>query len=115
MRADIRNAAMQEMRKNMKRQTVILATFLIAVFATATIFAEVAAAQQPIPPTTKITTATKDTQNQRGPQYYPYRPYPIYRPPYYPPYYPPYFPPYHPPYYPPIYYHPPYIYRPIYR
>ena len=68
----------------MKRQTVILATFLIAVFATATIFAEVAAAQQPLAPTTKITAATKDTQNQRGPLYY--RPIyrPIYRPPIYP-------------------------------
>jgi hypothetical protein len=33
--------------KNVKRQTVILATFLIAVFTTATIFAEVAAAQHP--------------------------------------------------------------------
>jgi len=68
----------------MKRQTVILATFLIAVFATATIFAEVAAAQQPIAPTTKVTAVTKDTQNLRGVVVVrpPYRP--IYRPPIYP-------------------------------
>jgi len=103
----------------MKRQTVILATLLIAVFATATIFAEVAAAQQPIAPTTKITTVAKDNQNLRGPQYYPRPYYPPYRP-IYPPYrpiYPPYYPIYPPiyPIYPPIYYHPPYIYRPIYR
>ena len=55
----------------MKRQTVILATFLIAVFATAAIFAEVSAAQQPIAPTTKIITVTKDNQNLRGAPYYP--------------------------------------------
>jgi len=110
----------------MKRQTVILATFLIAVFATATIFAEVAAAQQPIAPTTKITTVTKDNQNLRSVvvRVPPYRPIvrppiypgPIVRPPIYPgpiirpPIYPPIY-----PIYPPIYYHPPYIYRPIYR
>ena len=69
----------------MKRQTVILATFLIAVFATAAIFAEVSAAQQPIAPTTKITTVTKDNQNLRGAPYYPGDPgydpgYPIYPP-----------------------------------
>jgi len=49
----------------MKRQTAILATFLIAVFAAATIFAEVAAAQQPIAPT------AKNNQSQSGPLYYP--------------------------------------------
>ncbi|HXY88074.1 MAG TPA: hypothetical protein VEG44_06515 [Candidatus Acidoferrales bacterium] len=61
-------------------------------FATATIFAEVSAAQQPLAPTAKI--LKKDNQNLRA--YYPY------------------YPPYRPPYYPHIYYHPPYIYRPIY-
>jgi len=86
-------------RKNMKRQTVMVATFLIAVFATATIFAEVAAAQQSLAPTAKI--LKKDNQNLRG--YYPYYP-PYYRPIYRPPYY---------PIYPPIYYPPPYIWRPI--
>ena len=97
----------------MKRQTVILATLLIAVFATATIFAEVAAAQQPIAPTTKITTVTKDNQNLRSVvvRVPPYRPIvrppiypgPIIRPPIYPPIY---------PIYPPIIVTPP-IYFPI--
>ena len=90
----------------MKRQTVILATFLIAVLATATIFAEVAAAQQPIAPTTKIPTVMKDNQKPtrttvaiRSPTVVVIRPPIVIRPPYYPP-----------PYYPPVY-HPPY-YRP---
>ena len=91
--------AISEVRENMKRQIVMVATFLIAVFATATIFAEVAAAQQPIAPTAKITTVAKDNQNLRGrgPGYGPgFRPgfpgygpgYPGYYPPYYPPIYP---------------------------
>ncbi|HXY86990.1 MAG TPA: hypothetical protein VEG44_00965 [Candidatus Acidoferrales bacterium] len=94
----------------MKRQTVMVATFLIAVFATATIFAEVSAAQQPLAPTAKI--LKKDNQNLRG--YYPYRP-PYWRPyrPYLPyPIYRPIFPPII-PIFPPIYWHPPWIYRPV--
>ena len=54
----------------MKRQTVVLATFLIAVFATTTIFAEVAAAPRPIVQKTKIATFTKDNKNLHGPQFY---------------------------------------------
>jgi len=81
----------------------MVAMFLIAVFATATIFAEVAAAQQPLAPTAKITAVAKDNQNlrgQRGPGFGPgYRP--GFRPGF-PGYYPGY-PGYYPPYYPPIY------------
>jgi len=93
----------------MKRQTVILATFLIAVFATAAIFAEVSAAQQPIAPTTKIITVTKDNQNLRGAPYYPGDPGygPGYGPGYPYPIYPPIY-----PVYPPIIVTPP-IYFPI--
>ena len=85
---------------------------MIAVFATATIFAEVSAAQQPIAPTAKITTVTKDNQNLRGAPYYHGRPgygpwygpgYPGYPYPIYPPIY---------PIYPPIIVAPP-IYFPI--
>ena len=56
----------------------MVVTFLIAVFATATIFAEVAAAQQPITP------AAKNDQNPGGLLYYPlghwYFPPPIHTP-----------------------------------
>jgi len=101
--------AISEVRENMKRQIVMVATFLIAVFATATIFAEVAAAQQPIAPTAKITTVAKDKQNLRGrgPGYGPsFRPgFPGYGPGFRPgfPGYGPGYPGYYPPYYPPIY------------
>lgn len=65
----------------MKRQAVIATTFIITAFIVATLFIEVAHAQQPIASTDKI--LKTDNQNLRGQPYYPpYLPSP---PPYYPP------------------------------
>lgn len=72
----------------MKRQALIAATFIIAAFIVATVFVEVASAQQPVASSKKSTAPTP--LNPYVIYYRPYRPIyrPIYRPPiYYPPVY----------------------------
>jgi len=58
-----------EVRKKVRRQTVMVATFLIAMLAAVTIFAAVNSAQQHIAPTEKI--LKTDDQDLRGQPFYP--------------------------------------------
>ena len=66
--------------KNVKRQTVTVATFLIIVFASVTIFAAVSIAQHPIALTEKSMASTQHNNLPLTPLFRP----PPYRPPYIP-------------------------------